>query len=529
MANRIFSIIGWVGTALVFASLAMRFGMPAQDRYAYYLALGGLACMLVYMASQWRDIAAFFGRRQARYGTLAASSVLIVLGILVAVNYIGSRQNKRWDLTAAKQFSLSDQSRNVLAKLDSPLQLMVFTQNTEFQPFQDRLREYEYSSKQVATEYIDPDQKQSIAKQYQVQQYGTIVINYKGRTERVTSNSEQEITNGIIKVVSGEQRKVYFTQGHGEKDTTSADREGFSGISEALKRENYTVEKTVLAQQGAVPEDASMVVIAGPKNDFLAPEVDALKKYLDKQGKLLLMLDPPDGPDSKPLTNLVGLAHEWGLDVGTDLVLDVSGMGKLFGASEAMPVAAGYPSHPITDRFSVMTVFPLSRSVTPVSGGVNGHTAQPVVQTSERSWAEANLKSVFAQKELGLDPKEGDKAGPITVAAAVSAAVPAPPADPTKPDPNANAPKPETRIAVYGDSDFPANSYLGFAGNRDLFMNTVGWLSQQENLIAIRPKEADDRRLTMTATQQNNLVWLSLVIIPGLVIATGVYSWYRRR
>jgi hypothetical protein len=203
-------------------------------------------------------------------------------------------------------------------------------------------------------------------------------------------------------------------------------------------------------------------------------------------------------------------------------------MGKLLGASEAMPVAAGYPSHPITDRFNVMTFFPFSRSVTPVSGGVNGHTSQPVVQTSDRSWAEANLKSLVSG-EVKMDPKEGDKMGPITVAAAVSAAAPAPPADPTKPDPNANAPKPETRLAVFGDSDFPANNYLGFAGNRDLFMNTVGWLSQQENLISIRPKEADDRRLTMTSTQQNNLVWLSLVIIPGLVIASGVYSWYRRR
>ena len=120
--------------------------------------------MLVYMASQWRDIAAFFGRRQARYGTLAASSVLIVLGILVAINYIGKQQNKRWDLTATKQFSLSDQSRNVLAKLDAPLQIMVFAQSTEFQPFRDRLKEYEYASKQVTTEYIDPDKKQTIAR-----------------------------------------------------------------------------------------------------------------------------------------------------------------------------------------------------------------------------------------------------------------------------------------------------------------------------------------------------------------------------
>jgi ABC-type uncharacterized transport system involved in gliding motility auxiliary subunit len=527
MVNRIFSIIGWVGTALVFVSLAIRFGLPAKDQYAYYLAWGGLVCMLVYMMGQWREIAKFFGGRQARYGSLAASSMLIVLGILIAINYIGKQQNKRWDLTAAKQFSLSDQTRNVLAKLDAPLHITVFTQQQDFQPYQDRLREYEYGSKRVTTEYIDPDIKQTIAKQNQVTQYGTIVFNYKGRTERVTANTEQDITNGIIKVVSGQQRKVYYSQGHAEKDPTSAERDGYNGIADALKRENYTVDKVVLAQQGAVPDDAAILVIAGPRNDFFPPEIDALKKYLAKQGKLRLQLDPPDKLDSPPLTNLIALAHDWGMDVGNDIVIDVSGMGQLFGASEGMPVAANYPSHPITDRFTVMTVFPLARSVTPVTGGVNGHIAQPVVQTSDRSWAETNLKGIFSSQPAKFDEGEGDKRGPITIAAAVSA--PAGPADPSKPPDNPDAPKAETRVVVFGDSDFGANAYLGFSGNRDLYMNTMGWLSQQENLISIRPKQPDDRRLTLTAVQQNNILWLSLLIIPGFVFGSGVLSWWRRR
>jgi ABC-type uncharacterized transport system involved in gliding motility auxiliary subunit len=527
MVNRIISIIGWIGTALVFASLAIRFGLPAKDQYAYYLAVAGLVCMVLYMLGQWREIARFFSRRQARYGSLAASSLLIVLGILVAINYIGKQQSKRWDLTAAKQFSLSDQTRNVLAKLDAPLHITVFTQQQDFQPYQDRLKEYEHGSKQVTTEFIDPDIKQTIARQNQVTQYGTIVFNYKGRTERVTSNTEQDITNAIIKVVSGQQRRVYFTQGHGEKDPTSAERDGYNGIADALKRENYTVDKVVLAQQGAVPDDASIVVIAGPRNDFFPPEIDALKKYLAKGGKLFMGLDPPDKADSPPLTNLIALAHDWGMDVGTNLVIDVSGMGQLFGASEGMPVAASYPSHPITDRFSVMTVYPLARSVTPVSGGVNGHIAQPIVQTSDRSWAETNLKGIFASQPAKLDEGEGDKRGPVTIAAAVSA--PVTPADGSKPPETPDAPKPETRVVVFGDSDFAANAYLGFSGNRDLFMNTMGWLSQQENLISIRPKHADDRRLTLTAAQQNNILWLSLLIIPGFVFGTGVYSWWRRR
>ena len=527
MAQRIFSIIGWIGTALVFASLGIKFGLPAQDQYAYYLALGGLACMLVYMGSQWREIGSFFGGRQARYGTLAASSVLIVFGILIAVNYIGKQQNKRWDLTAAKQFSLSDQSKNVLTKLDAPLHVMVFVQEQEFPTYQDRLKEYEYVSSNVTSEYIDPDKKQTVARQNQVTQYGTIVITYKGRTERITSNTEQDITNGIIKAVSGQQRKIYFTQGHGEKDPTSTEREGYSGVADLLKRENYAVEKTVLAQQGAVPDDASIVVVAGPAQDFFPPEIDALKTFLDKQGKLLLQIDPPDRADSPPLPNLIALAHDWGFDVGNNLVVDISGMGQLFGASEGMPVAADYPSHPITERFTVMTVYPLARSIAPVSGGVNNRTPQTVVNTSPRSWAEANIKGIFGQQETKMVEAEGDTPGPVSLAAAVSAA--ATPADPTKPpDPN-EGPKPETRFVVYGDSDFAANAYLGFSGNKDLFMNTLGWLSQQENLISIRPKEPDDRRLTITAAQQRNITWIALLGVPLLVFGTGILSWWRRR
>jgi ABC-type uncharacterized transport system involved in gliding motility auxiliary subunit len=525
MVNRILSLVGWIGTAMVFVAVAIRFGFPAKEQYAYYLAWGGLVCVLAYTLGQWRDIVKVFARRQTRYGTLAATSVLVVLGILVAINYIGSRQNKRWDLTANKQFSLSDQSKNVVAKLDAPLQVMVFATEPEFPRYQDKLKEYTYVSKQVSAEYIDPDKKPAVARQNQIQQYGTIVFNYKGRTERVTTDNEQDITNGIIKVVSGQQKKLYFTQGHGERDTGSSDRDGYNSIAAALGRENYSVDKLVLAQQGAVPADAAMVVVAGPKTDFFPPEVAALKKYLDTSGKVMLELDPPDKPDSQPLTSLIALAHDWGIQVGNDVVVDVSGMGRLIGTDASVPVAASYPAHPITQRFTYMTAYPLARSASPVTGGVNGHTAQTFVESSARSWAEADIKSLLTTGQVSLDESKGDKKGPVSIASAVSAASTATPAPGTPPD----APKPETRLVVIGDSDFAANSGLGIQGNRDLFMNTVGWLSQQENLISIRPKEADDRRITLTATQQANITWLSLLIIPVTIFGTGVYTWWRRR
>ena len=519
-------MIGWLGTALVFVAFAIRFGYPAKEQWAYYLAWAGLVCVLAYTLAQWREIGKIFSRRQTRYGTLAATSVLVVLGILVAINFIGARQNKRWDLTTNKQFSLSDQSRNVLAKLDSPMQVLVFAQEPEFPRYQDKLKEYEYGSKKVTTEYVDPDKKPAVAKQNQVQQYGTIVFNYKGRTERVTTDNEQDITNGIIKVVSGQQRKVYFTQGHGEKDTASAERDGYNAIVAALGRENYAVDKLVVAQQGAVPDDASVVVVAGPRTDFFPPEIDALKKYLDKSGKLLLELDPPDKPDSPPLTSLIALAHDWGVEVGNNIVVDASGMGRLIGTDASVPVVASYPSHPITQRFSLLTAFPLAREASPITGGVNGHTAQAFIETSPRSWAESDIKGLLTTGQVSLDESKGDKKGPVAIGSAVTATAAA--TTPPKPG-DADAPKPETRVAVIGDSDFVANGGLGIQGNKDLFMNTIGWLSQQENLISIRPKEADDRRITLTATQQSNITWLSLLIIPGFVFGTGIYTWWRRR
>jgi len=207
------------------------------------------------------------------------------------------------------------------------------------------------------------------------------------------------------------------------------------------------------------------------------------------------------------------------------VVVDASGVGQIFGGDASVPVAAIYPPHPITQGFQVMTAFPLSRSVQPVEGGVGGHTAQAIVQTSAQSWSETDLKSVAAGK-VAPNIDQGDKQGPVTLGAAVSAPASAPPAGGNA---SPEAPKPETRIVALGDTDFAANNAVGIQGNQDFFLNSVNWLAQQENLIAIRPREAQDRRLTLTADQQQRIMLLSIFVIPGLVLAGGVYTWWKRR
>ena len=528
MLKRILGLVGWLGVALVFAAVAIRFLKPEWQQWYSGLAIAGLVCTLLYILSQWREIGRAFSGREAQFGSLAVASGLVVLGILVAINYLASRHNRRWDLTAARQYTLSDQTRKILQDLQKPVGVKVFAQPDDFERFRDRLDGYQYASKQLSVEYIDAVKSPSRANQYQVQQLGTIVLEYDGRTERVTSDSEQEITNGLIKVISGRQHKIYFVQGHGEKSSQGSDRDSYSSIASALGSENYSVDQLVLAQQKDVPADASVLIVAGPRTDFFPAEMDMLKRYLARGGKVFFLLDPPAKGDDRDVPGLIAFLKEWGIDVGTNVVVDVSGTGQLLGTGPEVPVAAKYQAHAITDRFNLITAYRLARSVAPLSGGTTGKFAQTLVETSPASWAETDVKLLNTSGQVSQDLDKGDKAGPVSLAAAVSSPAtdtPAPAAGAKPEDTN----KPETRIVVFGDSDFASNSGLGIQGNRDLFMNAVNWLAQQENLIAIRPRDPQDRRVTLTNDQQRRIFWLTVFIIPGLILFAGIQTWWRRR
>jgi ABC-type uncharacterized transport system involved in gliding motility auxiliary subunit len=273
-----------------------------------------------------------------------------------------------------------------------------------------------------------------------------------------------------------------------------------------------------------------VLIVAGPTNDFLKPEVDAIRTYLRKGGKALLMLDPPIGETARPIPTLEALLKEWGITLGHDAVIDISGMGQLLGTDATIPVVASYPGHPVTENFNVLTGFPLSQSVKGEAGVEMGTAnTQNLINTSERSWSESDVKSLLAGK-VEIDEKSGDHRGPITIGLSLSIDAPDAPASAAKPAEGETAPpKPQMRLIVMGDSDFASNAWAGLQGNADLFVNMNNWLTQQEDLISIRPRDAGDRRVTMTADQQRRVAWLSLLIIPGLILGSGVYTWWQRR
>jgi ABC-type uncharacterized transport system involved in gliding motility auxiliary subunit len=241
MLKRILGLLGWLGVALVFAAVAARYlPFPKLEPYANKLAIAGLVCTLLYIFSQWREVGQAFAGRQARFGTLAVASVLVVLGILAAINYLSTQPQRRWDLTAAHQFSLRTQTKKVLQDLKEPVTVRVFAKSDDFQRFRIRLDEHT-QSKQVSTEYIDPE-KAGVAQQLGVTALITVVFEHKGRNEKVMSDGEQELTNALIKVIQGRQPKVISRRGTARRTRPAPNARLQTRSCAALTSGNFILE-----------------------------------------------------------------------------------------------------------------------------------------------------------------------------------------------------------------------------------------------------------------------------------------------
>lgn len=520
--KRIIALLGWVGIALVVAAVVLLAVRPDLVDLRRGLAFGGLGVTVLYALTQWRDIARSVSGRGVKYGSITATSVVLVLAILVGLNWISSRQNKRWDLTATNRFSLSEQTQQILRGLDSPVTFRIFHVGPPTE-YRERLAEYGYYSSQVKTEFVDVDRDPISAQKYEVTLVPTILIEHAGRTERAQAGDEQTLTNALKRVIEGAPKKVYFVQGHGERDPGSSDTTGYATVAGALRNDNFDVAPLTLAQQTSVPADATVLVIAGPKTDLLPAELDAIRAFLSRGGKLSILLDPPDKGTSPDIQGLVALARDWGIDVGNNVVLDASGMGQQIGTGPEVPIAMP-TSHPITSKFRMMTAFPIARSVTPIEGGTSGHVAQRVLETSPQSWAETDVTGLWATGRPERNVDRGDIAGPVSIAAAVSAAAE------TAAAPDAgDAPKPETRLVVVGDSDFVANNAVGLPLNSEVFLNMMNWLAQQEDLIAIRPADPGSSPIALSQGQNVTIFWFAIFIFPALLVANAVRIWWRKR
>ena len=533
--RRAIDFLAPLGLIVIIGSAAWeRSGRTLPGKPDAYL-IGGAALILAHILLRWDEIYRRVGHRQMKHGTNTAVLVLVVVAILGAVNYLVSRHTKRWDLTKNQRYSLSDQTKKVLGGLKEDVKVTYFQRAQESSAGKDRMQEYQAASPRVKVEFVDPIASPTKAMSYEVRgPWPIVVIERGGKREKVSNDSEQDITNALIKVTRDAKKTVCFVEGEGERDIDDSADAGFSAVKSALGKSQYETRKVLLARESSVPADCTVMVVAGPQHDLLPGETDALRRFAKGGGKLLIMAEP-ELKNATP--NLDALAKEWNVELGKDIVVDVSPASQIFGTGPLTPIAASYPFHEITKDFRVMTAFHTARSAEAGKGMVEGVTAQSIVQTAPASWAETDL----TLKEP-IEMNEGkDRKGPISLgvvatikvspAPSPSPASPAPGASPSaSPSPSEEPPSPpEGRAVVFGDSDFASNALLGFQGNQDFFLNTVAWLARDPDLISIRPKEPEDQRMFLTRQQQQNVLLVALLLIPGAFVVMGIATWWRRR
>jgi ABC-type uncharacterized transport system involved in gliding motility auxiliary subunit len=450
--------------------------------------------------------------RQTRYAAYAAIYVLVVITAVVIVNVLANRYSKSYDGTSNKRYSLSEQTAKIVKGLKENATILYFDQGTRFQHAKDLLDEYASLSPKIHVDYIDPDKNPQQTREEGIKNYGTALVQVGDRKEEAKSMTEEGITGALIRVLKNKTRTVCFTAGSGEHQIDDSDRNGYSDFKQLVGKDNYEAKSIDLLQKAEVPSDCTTLVIAGPTRDYQQPEVDAIKKYVEDGGRALFMLDPPlkigrsDIADNDALSNLL---QTWGVTLDKNLILDLNPIGQLAGLGPQVALVTSYDSQPIVNGMKgTATGFPLSRSIQIKNGDKT--TVQKLFDSSTTSLATTNLNSPAIDPN---DPK--NKKGPMTIAAAGTF--------------NTGKQDSQGRFVVVGSSSWAANSFLKFNGNSDLALNTIDWLASDEDLISIRPKQEEDRRITMTQAQLNIVRITSQFLLPLVVVFAGVSVWWRRR
>jgi len=550
--NKLWKLIFWLGPFLITAGLTIRLTSVNSRIIPLSLIITGAVICALWVVVQTQQ-SKWWQKRSTQSTTNALIATLSVLVILGLINFLGIRYHLRLDLTDTQLFTLSPQSRELVSNLPETMKVWLFTKEKNSQD-QELLDNYHRQSNKFKFEYVDPELKPGLVDRFGVKDYGEVYLEFQTKRQLVQRISEDErlseikLTNRLQQMINPKTAKVYFLQGHSEHPL-SGSKGAISKAIQGLIDKNFTISTLNLAERPQVPNDADVVIVAGPQKELLTGEVTTLQNYLNRGGNLLLMIDPNTNP------KIDTLLKEWGVRLDNRLVIDNSGESLQLGPATIL--VTEYGQHPITQDFANnISVYPLTRplEIDPVSGV----ESMVLLKTKPypNSWAESDQKS----EKLEFN-EDKDLKGPLTLGVALTrkllnspTAIPNPiptaqnsPTAIPNPIPTAQnspttIPNPipttttspttakESRLVVFGNSNFATDSLFEQQLNGDVFLNTVSWLSQQdEKLLSIRPKEPKNRRIIISNLEANLLTISAVILLPLLGLLTGFIIWWKRR
>ncbi len=508
--NKLLRKLNYVAIVLIVIGFALvqSFGWTnLPGAAALLLGLAALAAYVIVHRDQLKS-------KNSRFNFIFASNlvviILLVAAIVAAVNYLGTKVHRRFDFSAGRIHSLSEQSIQVVKNLRQPLRITAFTVegSAAAAQFKELIALYRYHSDRIEAETIDPYKNPALVQKFDVKYMNTVVFDFGKKNTRIEQISEEAVTNAIIKLTREREKALYFTQGHGEAELERSDEFGLSEAKSALEKLSFKVKPLSLYQEKGVPADAALLVVVGPQQPFFEGELKAIEEWLfQKKGRLLLLLGPTQGEEFNRLLNRAGVQLDKTVVVQPkdELTMALTGVDHF----TVYTVKGG--AHDITKNFSVAAIFPFARSLSRVSPAPKEAAIDAIFTSGGNAWAATNYDEMMAKRQL--ERKPDDRVGPVDLMVAVRLGDGA------------------GRLVVAGNDRFPGNSYLNAQGGANglLFNNAVSWLTEEADLIAIPPKAPDSQQLVLSPGSAKLVFFWCLVILPLLTLLAGIAVWLYRR
>ncbi|MCP4992493.1 MAG: GldG family protein, partial [Gammaproteobacteria bacterium] len=368
----------------------------------------GLLALLLFFYINFSTIKLFISKRSTQYGANMAVMIIVFITIIGLLGMMSVKYKLRVDLTKQQRYSLSKQTVKILKSLQHDVEAIAFyrSDGRTRQAMYDLLKEYSYYSPKFSFWFIDPDKKPIEAAKYGVTAYRTTLVRRKNHQEIVGFESEDKLTNALMKVIRDEVKTIYFVKGHGENNIEDESEYGYKMAKQAIEKENYQVRELLLAGVERIPDEVSVLMVSGPQKDFIPSELKKITDYIARGGRALFMLDPALLPE------LSGYLKGYGFDLRNDIIVDK--LIRIVGTNYLTPVVTEYKKeHPITsDLINIYTFFPIARSVeiteNPTKGKYN------LAKTSSSSWARSAGK--LDKDNLEFDQNK-DMQGPLNIMA----------------------------------------------------------------------------------------------------------------
>ena len=517
-------IAGYAGTVLLlFGLLAFAFSGRFDLWTAVHVAGGGVL-VLVALAANLGGVLSAVAARGTRQRAQAVTGTLVFAALLVVTNVLAARFPRTWDATEEKVYTLGDKTNAVLLSLDRPVELAAFVVSGDRRHggLEDLLGRYAAKSRHLTYRMIDPEREPQEADRFGVTEPGVLAARC-GDEKAVSRGNpgstfdEGAVTSLILKVARPAGKRLYALTGHGEPEVDDLQTaEGLGAVASALRDDNLEIQPLFLAAAPRVPDDAAAVILAGPVKTLIPHELDALRAYLARGGRLLAAIDP--GTDA----GLAPLLADYKLALEDTMIVDREEIAFLGARLGLDPIIEEFPPHPITRGFKQRIRLTQARSIAIAGeGGLPGVTAQPVARTRESAWGERRFKEMLATGRVAQDGD--DLAGPLLVAAAAVTPIAE---DATAPG---DAPRREARVVLVGDAEWLRNGSLGAFFNHEMLVNVVHWLTGSEELIVGPPKALRASRLNMTDADQRNLFRFGVLLLPEVLLIGGIVAWLWRR